>query len=57
MSATSFDQHVNEALALLAPARRPVTATGPARSASVPQRGRARLALVRRPISREGSEQ
>lgn len=53
MSATTFDQHVNEALALIAPA----TATRPARSAGAPQHGRPRLALVRRPASHEGSEQ
>ncbi|MEU8544669.1 hypothetical protein AB0C52_32515 [Streptomyces sp. NPDC048717] len=57
MSATTFDQHVNEALALIAPARRPVTATRPARSAGGPQHSRPRLALVRRPASHEGSEQ
>ncbi|WP_024126624.1 hypothetical protein ACN6AT_39155 (plasmid) [Streptomyces sp. JL4002] len=57
MSATTFDQHVSEALALIAPARRPVTATRPARSASALQHGRTRLALVRRPASHEGSEQ
>ncbi|MEU0352953.1 hypothetical protein ABZ302_40055 [Streptomyces sp. NPDC006237] len=57
MSATTFDQHVNEALALIAPARRPVTTTRPARSAGAPQHGRPCLALVRRPASHEGSEQ
>ncbi|MET9735987.1 hypothetical protein ABZZ79_36785 [Streptomyces sp. NPDC006458] len=54
---TTFDQHVTEALALIAPARRPVTSTRPARSAGVPQHGRPSLALVRRPASHEGSEQ
>ncbi|WP_037829465.1 hypothetical protein [Streptomyces sp. NRRL F-5527] len=58
---TTFDQHVTEALALIAPARRPVTSTRPARSAGAPQHGRPRLALrlalVRRPASHEGSEQ
>ncbi|MGW2689251.1 hypothetical protein ACWC6I_39585 [Streptomyces sp. NPDC001414] len=54
---TTFDQHVTEALALIAPARRPVTATRPARSASALQHGRTRLALVRHPASHEGSEQ
>ncbi|MFE2274872.1 hypothetical protein ACFXB4_37335 [Streptomyces lavendulae] len=53
MSVTTFDQHVNEALALIAPARR--SATRPARSAVVPQHGRPRLALVRLPSSHEGS--
>ncbi|MFE3166753.1 hypothetical protein [Streptomyces sp. NPDC059224] len=53
MSATTFDQHVNEALALIAPARRPVTAP----STGTPQHGRTRLALVRHPASHEGSEQ
>ncbi|MEU8591468.1 hypothetical protein AB0C59_31410 [Streptomyces sp. NPDC048664] len=57
MSATTFDQHVTEALALISPARRPVTVTRPARSASPLQHGRPRLALVRRPTSHEGSEQ
>ncbi|WP_234332372.1 hypothetical protein [Streptomyces sp. NRRL F-5650] len=57
MSATTFDQHVNEALALITPARRPVTDTRPARSAGVPQHGRRRLAVVRRPASHEGSGQ
>ncbi|WP_178798523.1 hypothetical protein [Streptomyces sp. MNU77] len=57
MPATTFDQHVNEALALIAPARRPTTAARPARSAAAPQHGRPRLALVRRPASHEGSEQ
>ncbi|MFD9774224.1 hypothetical protein RI578_40610 (plasmid) [Streptomyces sp. BB1-1-1] len=57
MPATTFDQHVNEALALIAPARRPATAARPARSAAAPQHGRPRLALVRRPASHEGSEQ
>ncbi|MGD1220676.1 hypothetical protein AB9Q10_19855 [Streptomyces krungchingensis] len=57
MSATTFDQHVTEALALIAPARRPVTSTRPARSAGAPQHGRPRLALVRRAASHEGSEQ
>ncbi|GLX22640.1 hypothetical protein [Streptomyces lavendulae] len=52
MSVTTFDQHVNEALALIAPARRPVTASRPARSAGAPQHGRPRL--VRLPSSREG---
>ncbi|MFH9820781.1 hypothetical protein [Streptomyces sp. NPDC017230] len=56
MPTTTFDQHVNEALALIAPARRPATAARPARSAA-PQHGRPRLALVRRPASHEGSEQ
>ncbi|MEU7075722.1 hypothetical protein AB0B30_37210 [Streptomyces narbonensis] len=55
MSVITFDQHVNEALALIAPARRPATATRPARSAGVPQHGRPRLALVRIPSSHEGS--
>ncbi|MGY4967095.1 hypothetical protein [Streptomyces sp. 900105245] len=54
MSVTTFDQHVNEALALIAPARRPATASRPARSAGAPQHGRPRLALVRLPSSREG---
>ncbi|WP_199839048.1 hypothetical protein [Streptomyces sp. XY66] len=57
MSATTFDQHVNEALALIAPARRPATAARPARSASAPHYGQPRLALVRRTASHEGSEQ
>ncbi|WP_199837853.1 hypothetical protein [Streptomyces sp. H036] len=55
MSVTTFDQHVNEALALIAPARRPATSTRPARSASAPQHGRPHLALVRLPSSHEGS--
>ncbi len=54
---TTFDQHVTEALALIAPAHRPVTSARPARSAGAPQHGRPRLALVRRPVSHEGSEQ
>ena len=54
---TTFDQHVTEALALIAPARHPVTSARPARSASAPQHGRPRLALVRRPASHEASEQ
>ncbi|MFF6979497.1 hypothetical protein ACFZAV_17500 [Streptomyces sp. NPDC008343] len=57
MSATTFDQHVNEALALIGPARHPATATRPARSAGALQHGRPRLALVRHPASHEGSEQ
>ncbi|MFJ5850518.1 hypothetical protein [Streptomyces sp. NPDC092903] len=58
MSATTtFDQHVNEALALIAPASRLPTATRPARSAGAPQHGQPRLALVRSPASHKGSEQ
>ncbi|MFI8952565.1 hypothetical protein ACIGO6_39595 [Streptomyces sp. NPDC053750] len=54
---TTFDQHVTEALALIAPARRSLTSAWPARSAGAPHHGRPRLALVRRPASHEGSEQ
>ncbi|MFI8007786.1 hypothetical protein [Streptomyces sp. NPDC086010] len=57
MPATSFDEHVNEALDLIAPARRQVNAGRPARTAGAPQHRRPRLALVRRPASHEGSEQ
>ncbi|MCL3999198.1 hypothetical protein [Streptomyces lavenduligriseus] len=57
MSARTFDQHVNEALALVAPAHRPVPVTRPARSASTPQHGRPRLVLVPRRAPDEGSEQ
>ncbi|WP_331729403.1 hypothetical protein OG592_43845 (plasmid) [Streptomyces avidinii] len=57
MPATSFDQHVNEALALIAPARRQVNAARPARPAGAPQPRQPRLALVRRTASHEGSEQ
>lgn len=49
---TTFDQHVNEALALIAPARHPATATRPA---SNPQLGRPRLFLVRHSRVHEGS--
>lgn len=55
MSVTTFDQHVNEALALITPTHRPATATRPARSADAPQHGRPHLALVRLPSSHEGS--
>ncbi|MGV2917361.1 hypothetical protein [Streptomyces alfalfae] len=57
MPTTTFDQHVNEALALIAPARRTAPAARPARSAGAPQHGRPRLALVRHPGSHVGSEQ
>lgn len=57
MPATTFDQHVNEALALIAPARRLPAATRPPRTAGAPQHSRPRLAFVRRPASHEGSEQ
>ncbi|MFD0437153.1 hypothetical protein [Streptomyces chartreusis] len=54
---STFDQHVSEALALIAPARRPVTTTRPARTAGALQHGRPCLALVRRTTSHDGSEQ
>ncbi|MFI6689308.1 hypothetical protein [Streptomyces sp. NPDC050485] len=57
MPATSFDQHVNEALALLAASRRPVPeARTAARAAgAMPQHGRPRLMLVPRPTFSQGS--
>ncbi|WP_331736336.1 hypothetical protein OG605_39600 (plasmid) [Streptomyces xanthophaeus] len=57
MHATSFDQHVAEALALIAPARRPAPAFRPVRFAGAPPHGRRRLTLVRRTARHEGSEQ
>ncbi|MER6199848.1 hypothetical protein ABT234_21065 [Streptomyces sp. NPDC001586] len=57
MPATSFDQHVAEALALIAPARRPAPAFRPARSAGAPPNGWRRLTLVQRAARHEGSEQ
>ncbi|MFD8887523.1 hypothetical protein ACFV0H_34295 [Streptomyces erythrochromogenes] len=57
MHATSFDQHVAEALALIAPVRRPAPAFQPARSAGAPPHGRRRLTLVQRTARHEGSEQ
>ncbi|MFE9121529.1 hypothetical protein [Streptomyces sp. NPDC007172] len=51
MSATTFDQHVYEALALIAPTRQPATPILSARSAGAPQHGGPRLALVRLPSS------
>ncbi|MCX4792591.1 hypothetical protein OG369_43225 [Streptomyces sp. NBC_01221] len=57
MPATSFDQHVNEALALVAAARRPVHEARKTRSAGAPQPSRPRLTLVQRPASHKGSEQ
>ncbi|MFD8732347.1 hypothetical protein [Streptomyces sp. NPDC059611] len=54
---TTFDQHVNEALALIAPARHRPTATQSARAASPEQHSRPQLTLVRRPAFQEGSEQ
>ncbi|WP_331731789.1 hypothetical protein [Streptomyces sp. NBC_00073] len=57
MPATSFDQHVSEALALIAPARRPLNSPRPARPAGATQHGRPRLALVRSTAAHEGSEQ
>ncbi|MGQ4405927.1 hypothetical protein ACN6K4_000196 [Streptomyces hayashii] len=53
----TFDQHVNEVLDLIAPARRQVNAGRPARTAGPPQHRQPRLVLVRRPASHEGSEQ
>jgi hypothetical protein len=56
MSATTFDQHVDEALALIAPARRPAAATRPGRSSGALQHSWPRLTIVRT-VSHEGSEQ
>ncbi|MEU5137026.1 hypothetical protein [Streptomyces californicus] len=54
---TTFDQHVNEALALIAPARQRPTATQSGRAARPEQHGRPQLTLVRRPALQEGGEQ
>lgn len=48
---TTFDEHVNEALALIAQDRRPSAQHRFAQPTRVPQRSRPRLALVPRPDS------
>ncbi|MFD6968783.1 hypothetical protein [Streptomyces sp. NPDC059949] len=57
MPTTSFDQHVNEALALVAAPRRPGHGARTSRSAGAQQPGRPRLALVQRPASLKGGQQ